>query len=88
MASSVFRPRKHLHADALYRLLRSEFEQLPDPQPTAARIALADALMAGVALYALKDPRCWPLTNAVTTTICKIFIRSATYRVTRSYALC
>jgi hypothetical protein len=47
--------RKHLNADALRRQLADAFQQVPDARvrPT---ISLADALMSGFALFALKDP--------------------------------
>src|SRR5712691_8125213 len=47
--------RKHLHADALLDTLRQRWATLADPrvQPT---VCLADALMAGFALFSLKDP--------------------------------
>ena len=48
--------RKHLSADALFRHLYASFEQVPDGQPPDASISLADALMSGFALFALKDP--------------------------------
>jgi hypothetical protein len=48
--------RKHLSADALFRHLYAGFEQVPDGQPPDASISLADALMSGFALFALKDP--------------------------------
>ncbi len=47
--------RKHLNADALFRLLRSDFKAVSDPRPYPD-IALADALMAAYALFALKAP--------------------------------
>ena len=47
--------RKHLSADGLVRLVRNEFKKIPD-QREGSRIALADALMAGYAVYALKCP--------------------------------
>jgi hypothetical protein len=47
--------RIHLSADALYRLLRSEFAKIPDSR-RQPEISLADALMAGLALFALKSP--------------------------------
>jgi hypothetical protein len=50
------KPRKHLNPDALVRVLRSEFEQVPDPTPHTAKTSLADALMSGYAVFALKDP--------------------------------
>jgi hypothetical protein len=48
--------RKHLSADALYKLLRERFEKVPDLRGDRATISLPDALMSGVALFALKDP--------------------------------
>lgn len=49
------RLRRHLHFDALVQLSRRRFEQLPEPRrcPT---FSLADTLMAGLALFSLKDP--------------------------------
>lgn len=48
-------PRKHLSADALYWRIYRHFQDLPSrggvPSP-----ALADALMSGLAMFALKDP--------------------------------
>jgi hypothetical protein len=49
-------PRKHLSADALVSLVRTNFENLPDPRPGKPTIPLADALMSAFALFALKDP--------------------------------
>ena len=47
--------RQHLNADAIIDTLRERFATLPDArvQPT---FTLADALMSGFALFALKDP--------------------------------
>jgi hypothetical protein len=47
--------RLHLSADGLYRILRSEFGRVPDDRRQPA-ISLADALMSGFALFALKAP--------------------------------
>jgi Transposase DDE domain len=49
------RQRRHLHLDALVQLARRRFEKLPEPRrdPT---FPVADALMAGLALFSLKDP--------------------------------
>jgi hypothetical protein len=47
--------RKHLNGDALLATLRQRFASLPDTR-LAPNIALADTLMAGFALFALKDP--------------------------------
>ena len=49
------RLRQHLSADAMFRLLYAGFEKIPDTQPSGARITLADALMSGFAMFALKD---------------------------------
>lgn len=48
--------RKHLSLDALLRALRRIFEEVPNHRPTDAHVSLADALMAGVAVFALKEP--------------------------------
>ena len=48
--------RKHLSADALFCSLRAAFEEVPNHRPPGAIISLADALMAGLAVFALKDP--------------------------------
>jgi len=48
--------RKRLSADALYRLLRARFAQLPDDRPPNAVFPLADVLQAAFALFVLKDP--------------------------------
>jgi hypothetical protein len=48
--------RKHLSADALYQTLRSEFKNVPDHRSAPVKISLADALMSGFALFALKSP--------------------------------
>ena len=51
----VGQQRRHLHFDALVALLRQGFERIPDPRrdPT---FSLPDTLMAGLALFSLKDP--------------------------------
>ena len=48
--------RQHLSADALYRLVRSAFREVPDSRSAAAEISLGDSLMAGFAVFALKAP--------------------------------
>src|SRR5688572_10316982 len=48
--------RKHLSADALLRSLRDFFGRVPDTRHCNASIPLPDALMAGFALFSLKDP--------------------------------
>jgi hypothetical protein len=52
----AIKPRKHLNPDAMVRVLRSEFEQVPDPTLHSSKTSLADALMSGYAVFALKDP--------------------------------
>jgi len=54
-STSQLRQRRHLHFDALIRLVRRRFETFPEPRrcPT---FPLADTLMAGLALFSLKDP--------------------------------
>jgi Transposase DDE domain len=54
--AGVSKPRKHLSADALVTLVRARFEQMRDPRPGNVAIPLADALMSGFAMFALKDP--------------------------------
>jgi hydrogenase accessory protein HypB len=54
-STDLRRQRQHLHFDALMQLARSRFEKLPEQRRCPA-FALADALMAGLALFALKDP--------------------------------
>jgi hypothetical protein len=49
------RQRRHLHFDALVALVRQRFTQLPEHRRDPD-FALADTLMAGLALFSLKDP--------------------------------
>src|SRR3954453_21733689 len=49
------RQRRHLHFDALLQRVRSRFEKVPDSRRCPA-FSLADTLMAGLALFSLKDP--------------------------------
>ena len=49
------RQRRHLHFDALVQLVRRRFEAVPDRR-RAPEFPLADTLMAGLALFSLKDP--------------------------------
>lgn len=49
------RQRRHLHFDALMQLVRRGFEKLPEQRRCPA-FGLADTLMAGLALFSLKDP--------------------------------
>src|SRR2546425_11314066 len=48
--------RKHLAADALFRLVQSGFASLPDNRVGETEITLADALMAAFAMFSLKAP--------------------------------
>ena len=48
--------RKHLSADALFRLVQSGFASLPDDRVSDTEIALADALMSAFAMFSLKAP--------------------------------
>jgi hypothetical protein len=48
--------RKHLSADALFRLVHSGFASLPDHRLDDAEISLTDALMSAFALFSLKAP--------------------------------
>lgn len=49
------RQRRHLHFDALIQGVRKRFEILPE-QRRCPSFPLADALMAGLAVFSLKDP--------------------------------
>jgi len=49
-------PRKRLSADALFRETRQVFQGVADPRTGNAAINLSDALMSGLAMFALKDP--------------------------------
>lgn len=48
--------RKYLTADALYALVRAGCRGIPDHREPDSTISLVDALMSGLALFALKDP--------------------------------
>lgn len=54
-AASLRRQRRHLHFDALVQRARRRFEKLPE-QRRSPCFPLADTLMAGLALFCLKDP--------------------------------
>jgi hypothetical protein len=54
-ATSERHQRQHLHFDALVRLARQSFDRIPDLR-RHPDFSLTDTLMAGLALYALKDP--------------------------------
>ena len=49
-------PRKRLSADALFRNIHETFHHIPDPRTGNPSIRLPDALMSGLAMFALKDP--------------------------------
>jgi hypothetical protein len=49
-------PRKELSADALFRSIHQSFQGIPDPRTGKPTISLPDALMSGLAMFALKDP--------------------------------
>jgi hypothetical protein len=55
MALGVPKERKHLSADALFRLVRSGFNTLPDHRSLDAEISLTDALMSAFAMFSLKS---------------------------------
>ena len=48
MAIVVPKARKHLSADALFRLVRNGFATIPEPRGEERDIALTDALMSAV----------------------------------------
>ena len=54
-ATDQRRQRRYLHFDALVQLARRGFEKLPEIRRCPA-FSLADTLMAGLALFSLKDP--------------------------------
>ena len=58
LSLSILAPqvRKHLSADALFRLVQSDFARLPDYRVGDTEIALADALMSAFAMFSLKAP--------------------------------
>jgi hypothetical protein len=56
MAHVAPKGRKHLSADALFRLVYKGFDQIPDHRPTTADIPLTDALMSAFAMFSLKSP--------------------------------
>jgi hypothetical protein len=56
MAMSAPKVRKHLSADALFRLLRTGFAAIADHRPGDPDISLTDALMSAFAMFSLKAP--------------------------------
>ncbi len=56
MASVALKVRKHLSADALFRLVHTGFDHIPDYRPADVDIALPDVLMSAFAMFSLKAP--------------------------------
>jgi len=56
MAIVTPKGRKHLSADALFRLVRSGFATIPDARLSDTEISVTDALMSAFALFSLKSP--------------------------------
>src|SRR5215470_15883439 len=56
MANMAPKGRKHLSADALFRLVYMGFDQIPDHRPATADMTLTDALMSAFAMFSLKSP--------------------------------
>ena len=56
MSSVAPHVRKHLSADALFRLVHSGFASLPEHRLDDTKIALTDALMSAFAMFSLKAP--------------------------------
>src|ERR1700751_1305822 len=56
MASVAPKVRKHLSADALFRLVHTGFAHIPDDRPADVDIALPDVLMSAFAMFSLKAP--------------------------------
>jgi hypothetical protein len=50
------RQRKHLSADALFRLVRRGFDTIPEPRPSDAEMACTDVLMSACAMFSLTSP--------------------------------
>jgi len=56
MAIVAPKGRKHLSADALFRLVRSGFATIPDALLSDTEISVTDALMSAFAMFSLKSP--------------------------------
>ena len=56
MAIVAPKGRKHLSADALFRLVRSGFATIPDARLSDTGISLTDALMSAFAMFSLTSP--------------------------------
>ena len=53
MSIVVPKGRKHLSADALFRLVQNSFDKIPDQRLTDTEISLTDALMSAFAMFSL-----------------------------------
>ena len=51
MSHDVPKGRKHLSADALFRLVHTGFADIPDSRPADAGIPLPDVLMSAFAMF-------------------------------------
>jgi hypothetical protein len=57
MSSKYKSARKNLSGDGLFRLIRSDFEKIPDyRQEAKVEISIEDALMSGLAVFSTKKP--------------------------------
>jgi len=56
MSHDAPKGRKHLSADALFRLVHTGFDNIPDYRPADADISLPDVLMSAFAMFSLKAP--------------------------------
>ena len=56
MSHDAPKGRKHLSADALFRLVHTGFADIPDSRPADAGIPLPDVLMSAFAMFSLKTP--------------------------------
>jgi len=48
--------RKKLNADAMFKIIREDFQKIPDQRAANSQISLDDALMSGFAVFQLKHP--------------------------------
>ena len=63
MSTAASKGRKHLSADALFRLVRSGFTTIPDHRGGETAISVTDALMAACAMLSLPSPSLLALDN-------------------------
>ena len=56
MSLPAKKARQDLTADALFKRLHDNFDQIPDGRLGQPKISLGDALMSGFAMFSLKDP--------------------------------